>query len=294
MSGAQDMLRQDRGAAEDRAAAEGREAGSDRDTAQGREMARRLLAAIGIAREAGSLMRTRYQARPQVLSLNFKGPQDYLTETDGEVEAFVRAQLAEAFPEDGFLGEEGGGALSDRLWVVDPIDGTANFARGIPHFCISMAYVEAGQVEVGVIFNPMTHEMYAARRGHGATLDGRPMRVSGITDFRQCTIELGWSPRLPPEPYVDALSAIKHAGANVRRGGSGALGLAYVADGRIDAYAELHINAWDALAGILLIQEAGGYVNDFLAGEGLSKGNPILGCTPAIAASLRDIMGLDR
>ena len=138
----------------------------------------------------------------------------------------------------------------------------------------------------------MQDELYAAARGRGATLDGQPIRVSGISDLRHATVEAGWSTRLPPEPYAELVHRLKVAGANVRRAGSGTLGLAYVADGRIDAYCELHINSWDALAGLLLIEEAGGWTNDFLDGHGLSKGNPVLGATPELARELAGVTGI--
>jgi myo-inositol-1(or 4)-monophosphatase len=179
------------------------------------------------------------------------------------------------------------------VWLVDPVDGTANFMRGIPLFCISIAFVREGQARIGVIYDPVHDELYAARSGGGATLDGQPMRVSGLADMRQATIEAGWSTRLPHGLYTTFVQTLKEAGAGVRRGGSGALALAYVADGRIDAYCELHMNAWDALAGLVLVQEAGGRTNDFLTGDGLTRGNPILACTPALTEVLARAMGLD-
>ena len=119
------------------------------------------------------------------------------------------------------------------------------------------------------------------RRGAGAMLNDTPMRVSGLTDARQAMIEVGWSSRLPPEPYIAMVGCSSTAPAReVRRAGSGALGLAYVADGRTDGYCELHMNSWDALAGLLLVEEAGGFANDFFAGDGLREGNAVLGCTP--------------
>ncbi len=261
-------------------------------TRSDRELDLRLLAASAIAREAGGLARAHFQARPKTLQLDFKGDQDYVSATDAEVEALIRTRLREAFPEDSFYGEEGGGEFGRDAWVVDPIDGTANFMRGIPLFCISIAFVRDAQGQIGIIYDPVHDELYAGRRGGGATLDGRPMRVSGLTDIRQATIEAGWSTRLPPDPYTALVQALKSEGAGVRRGGSGALALAYVADGRIDAYCELHMNSWDALAGLLLVQEAGGWTNDFLGGGGLTQGNPILACTPAIRDLLIEAMGL--
>ena len=257
-----------------------------------RELDVRLLAASAIAREAGWLARTHFRARPKTLQIDFKGDQDYVSATDAEVETLIRTRLHEAFPGDSFYGEEGGGEFGRDVWVVDPIDGTANFMRGIPQFCISIAFVREGEGQIGVIYDPVHDELYAARRDGGATLDGQQMRVSGLTDIRQATIEAGWSTRLPPDPYTALVQGLKVEGAGVRRGGSGALALAYVADGRIDAYCELHMNSWDALAGLVLVQEAGGWTNDFLGNGGLTQGNPILACTPAIRSLLIEAMGL--
>jgi myo-inositol-1(or 4)-monophosphatase len=252
----------------------------------------RLQVAGAVAREAGAVARERFRVAPEAHTHTFKSDQDYLTETDAELERLIRERLAAAFPTDSFFGEESGGTFGSNLWIVDPIDGTANFARGIPHFCVSIAFVRDRNVEIGVIYQPMTDEVYAARRGAGAMRNGQRIRVSAIADIRQSTVEAGWSTRLPPEPYVALVDRLIKAGAQVRRAGSGALALAYVADGRIDAYCELHINAWDALAGLLLIEEAGGWTNDFLAGDGLRRGNAVLGCTPALNDIVSRAMGL--
>lgn len=242
----------------------------------------RLAAAQAIAREAGALARKAFAHAPQSRARAFKGEQDYVLESDAEVERLIRARLLAACPKDSFFGEEAGGDFGRDVWVVDPIDGTANFARGIPHFCISIAFVRDLRTEIGVIYQPTTDEMYACRRGGGAALNGRPMRVSGLADARQAMIEAGWSTRRPSAPYIALVDHLYTAGAQVHRAGSGALGLAYVADGRTDGYCELHMNAWDALAGLLLVEEAGGWVNDFLADDGLRRGNAVLGCTPAL------------
>jgi myo-inositol-1(or 4)-monophosphatase len=251
----------------------------------------RALAAAGIAVEAGKVALTAFRERRADAALSFKGPQDYITESDEAVERLIRAKLAEAFPGDAFFGEEGGGDPGDRAWVVDPIDGTANFARGIPHFCVAIAFVVGGVTEIGVIYNPCFDELHIARRGHGAFLNGRKMSVSRIGKLNEATIEVGWSSRRPAEPYLALVGRILSEGANVRRAGSGALGLAYVAAGRTDGYCEIHMNAWDAIAGLLMIAEAGGHSNDFLAGDGLRRGNLVLGCTSALAPPLRAALG---
>ncbi len=221
-----------------------------------------------------------------------KGPQDYLTETDGEVEAHVRSRIAEAFPGDGFLGEETGGVPQAETWVVDPIDGTANFARAIPHFCISIAFVANGQVQLGAIVNPILGETYFARLDRGAWMNGKPIRVSPTTDIAATSFEMGWSNRRPAADYIAAVNRLIDAGGNVRRGACGALGLAYVADGRSDGYAELHMNAWDCLAGLLLVREAGGVTGPFLSQGGLTDGAAVLAATPGVAATLSAATGI--
>ncbi|RDI53584.1 inositol monophosphatase family protein [Microvirga subterranea] len=246
----------------------------------------RLSVACAVAREAGALARRRFNGRPGATGINLKGHQDYLSAVDAEVEGLVRGRLLASFPEDSFFGEEGGGSLDNNVWVVDPIDGTANFVRGISQFCISIAYVRDGQTQIGIIYDPMHDELFAAERGGGATLNGERIQVSGLSDMQSATIEAGWSTRLPLNLYVDLVGRILADGAGVRRGGSGALALAYVAAGRIDGYCELHMNSWDALAGLLLIEEAGGSVNDFLANSGLRNGNIVLGCTSGLRNSL--------
>lgn len=228
----------------------------------------------------------------QSRQMQMKGPQDYLTETDGRCEEFLRQRLGEAFPEDGFFGEEGGGTSSPCLWVVDPIDGTANFARNIPHFCIAIAYVVDGITEIGAIYNPVLDELHFARRGHGASKNGVPISVSGLSNANSATVELGWSTRIAKTDYMASLEALIDTGFNVRRAGSGALGLAYVADGRNDAYAEAHMNSWDCIAGLLMVQEAGGFVCSFEGSDKILNGGPVLAATPHLANAVSSATGI--
>jgi myo-inositol-1(or 4)-monophosphatase len=254
-------------------------------------MDQRYLALAGIAREAGMLAR-RFYDDPKARAIDFKGPQDHVTAADGAVEKLIKERIASAFPSDDVFGEEGGGRLGERVWVIDPIDGTINFGRGIGHWCVSIAYVEAGAIALGAIYAPVSDELFLARRGAGATVNGHTMRVSGLADIKRAYVEWGWSPRRPMAAYLKVLERIDAAGAVFRRSGSGALGLAYVADGRIDGYGELHINSWDCLAGIVMVTEAGGTASDFLAGDGLAKGNPLLCCTPALKDVLSQVTGI--
>ena len=259
------------------------------------ELERRAAFCREVAASAGALALEGFERQCRAdAPVGRKGPQDFLTETDGAVERHLRARLAEAFPEDEFLGEETGGTVtSGRVWVVDPIDGTANFARGIPHFCISIAFVADGVIEIGAIAVPAMGELYFARRGRGAFRNEEALRVAGTDTFEAACVELGWSNRVPQGRYLEVLTGILDAGANVRRAASGALGLAYVADGRSDGYLELHMNSWDCLAGLLLAEEAGARICGFLAGENaLAGGGAVLAVTPALAAQLSRIAGI--
>jgi len=244
----------------------------------------RYLAACAIAREAGALARRRFLDSGS-FTVRLKGRQDFLTEVDGETERLIASRLADCFPGDGFLGEEGGGVRVSSeapLWVVDPIDGTSNFARGVPHFCVSIACIIDRSMRVGVIYDPMLDELFAARRGGGAWLNGAAMKTADTGDLSAAAIEVGWNTRYGPGKFVALVDRVVATGAAMARTGSGALGLAYVAAGRRDAYVETHINSWDCLAGNLLVAEAGGYVSDFLANDGLTKGGPLVACAPGV------------
>ena len=251
-----------------------------------------LMTAIDeIVRAAGGLMRTAFTA-PDKPAYSLKGRQDYLTATDGAVEQFVREAIEKRFPGDAVLGEEGGGSVDGtRLWIVDPIDGTANFARQIPHYCISLGLMENGQLRAGAVYEPMHDELFIAERGKGAWLNGARMQVSSVSEVTASTVEVGWSTRIAVQTYLEMVGQAATAGCSVRRAGSGALGLAYVAAGRIEAYAEAHINAWDVAGGLLLITEAGGRVNDFWAPGGIENGNPVLASNGALAGAMQEMFG---
>ena len=251
----------------------------------------RYYAALGLVSEASRLA-LGYFNKADSLGITMKGAQDWLTVADGAVEAFLRERLAVLFPADAIIGEEGGGQASDAVWIIDPIDGTANFARGDRNWCISIGFLRNGVPEIGILAAPALTEVYAARRGHGATMNGDPIRVSGATDITRASVELGWSTRVAPENYLAVIERGYKAGAAMKRSGSGALGICHVAIGRSEAYAELHINAWDVAAGIVIASEAGAAISDFFAGTGIATGNPILCCTPALLVDLQKITGI--
>jgi myo-inositol-1(or 4)-monophosphatase len=247
---------------------------------------RRLDAAIAVATEAGQLA-LRLRPPPGAPVAVLKGTQDWLTEADGAVEAFISERLAALFPEDGFQGEETGKGRNGTLrWVVDPIDGTSNYARGSNRFCVSLGLIEERTSLAGVIVAPALGETFAARRGGGATLNGAPIHAATTTDLSRAMVECGWSHRRPNAAFYRMVQGAMDAGASLRAGGSGALGLADVAAGRIDAYVELHINLWDVAAVIAILTEAGARVSPFMEGNGLVDGNLIFAAAPGIAEAL--------
>ncbi len=254
-------------------------------------LARRLEAAVQLAEEAGRLA-LRLRPPPGAPVATLKGAQDWLTEADLAVETFLSQQLAEKFPEDGFQGEETGRGRTGTLrWVIDPIDGTANYARGAARFCVSIGLLEDKTPQVGVLVAPALGETFAARRGAGATLNGAPIRAAETTDLARAMVECGWSHRRPNADFPAGRR--RHGQRRVlRAGGSDWLGLADVAAGRIDAYIEMHINLWDVAAALTILAEAGAVVSPFLDGDGPNTGNPILAAAPGIAAQLAAIAGL--
>lgn len=245
----------------------------------------RLDTAVQLASEAAALA-LRMQPPPGATQASLKGAQDWLTEADGAVERLLSERLAAAYPVDGFQGEEGGEARSGQLrWIVDPIDGTANYMRGARRFCVSLGCLDGDTPVIGVIVAPALGETFAAAAGKGATLNGVRIRAAETTDLARATIELGWSHRRPREAFVALADRVIAAGAMPRLNGSGALGLADVAAGRTDGYAELHINLWDVAAALTILAEAGARVSPFMADGGV-RGNAILACAPGIASAL--------
>jgi myo-inositol-1(or 4)-monophosphatase len=231
-----------------------------------RPFARELAFAVSTAREAGEVLRRHYGA---VRDVQFKSSAvDPVTEADKASEALIAARLRSAFPDDRLLAEEGSGAeantAAERVWIVDPLDGTANFMHGYPVFCVSIALHLGGQTVVGVVYDPLRDELFTAVRGQGAHLNGAPMSVSPTGELIRamlCTgfaYDLDW--RAENLPYWERFIALSQG---VRRDGSAALDVAYVAAGRLDGYWERGIAPWDIAAGVLLVSEAGGAVTDY-------------------------------
>ncbi len=220
----------------------------------------RLEFARTLAREVGlEALRFWNERGPENLGTENKGLQDFVTEADKAAEDTIKRAIDERFPNDGFVGEEGGRKSSATgTWVVDPIDGTANYLRGLRHWGVSIAYVEGDTTVVGVIHDSATDRIYSAQLGGGATRDGEEIHVSPTTNPHAATGILGTSRRLPFDIYLSKLRALYDAGIEYRRIGSAAIGMIRVAEGVADFYYEAHLNCWDALAALLIVQEAGG------------------------------------
>jgi myo-inositol-1(or 4)-monophosphatase len=194
-----------------------------------------------------------------------KGPSDLVTEADLASQDAIRDVLLSVYPDHGFLGEEGGAAQgrkpSEYRWIVDPLDGTTNYVHGIPHFCVSIALEHRGTILCGTIFDPVAKECFTSQAGHGAYLNGAKIRTSHVADLRQALVAASFPSRISREDlqirdFVEMLVAAQ----SVRRSGSSALNLSYVAAGRCDAYWSRRTHIWDVAAGILLVKEAHGIV----------------------------------
>jgi myo-inositol-1(or 4)-monophosphatase len=248
-------------------------------------LAERLLVAQTVAREAGRLA-SRLLADSNGLEIRLKGPQDFVTSADAAVERFIFDRLSAAFPADVFLGEEShsGQVLTtaDALWVIDPIDGTANYLSGRPEWCVSIGFAHCGRPAIGVVYHPPTDELFAAYCGGGATRNGSPVRVGSPSSMAQATIALEYSHRTPIAAHLAQLSTLLGRGADYRRNGSAALSLAYVADGRFHGYGELDVYIWDVLAGMVLVAEAGGWTGGFLHRSGLALRGEFYAAAPSV------------
>lgn len=246
--------------------------------------------AIKACQDAGDLALS-YFARVASLEIDRKGHQDWVSEADKDVETFLRARIEAEWPDDGIYGEEHGNksGTSGFDWVIDPIDGTTNFVNGIPAWTIVLAGVSGLRTEVGVIHDPNVSETFAALRGEGATLNGAAITVAADADLADGTVAVGYSNRVPRESILPVVADLVARGAMFHRNASGALSLAYVAAGRLLGYVEEHMNAWDCLAGQLLIAEAGGCVEDQDAQEMIRQGGRVVVGTPQVFDTLQQI-----
>jgi myo-inositol-1(or 4)-monophosphatase len=225
----------------------------------------------GAARKAARAMKRDFGEIEQ-LQVSRKGPSDFVSAADVKAEQTLQRELEKGRPKFGFLMEEGGeveGADLHHRWIIDPIDGTTNFLHGIPHFAISIALQMDAEIIAGLVFNPITEEMFFAEKGQGAFLNDRRIRVSARKDLGDAIIATGIPFRGIPghKKFLSRLERVMEVTAGVRRMGTASLDLAYVAAGRCDGFWEAGLKPWDIAAGLLLVQEAGGFTTDLAGGK---------------------------
>lgn len=218
------------------------------------------------------------------LVIEQKGAQDLVSNADREVELFIRAAIAKAFPDDGIIGEEHASVsgTSGYTWVIDPIDGTANFVTGIPAWCVILACVHDDRTKIAAIYEPCNDEMFWGSEGGGAFLNDKPMKVAVTTGLDVGNTGVGMNGRTAASKVVGFIQLLTERGGVFFRNASGGLMLCYVAAGRLIGYAEPHMNAWDCLGGQLLIAEAGGHIETQSASEMLKDGGRVVASTPVI------------
>jgi len=249
--------------------------------------------AVRAARAAGEVI-IRSLNRLESLTITSKGRNDFVSEVDHAAEAEIIKVIRKSYPNHAFLAEESGrSGESDTVWIIDPLDGTTNFLHGFPTFAVSIACQIKGKLEHGVVYDPMSQELFTTSRGGGAHLDNRRIRVSKQRGLEGSLIGTGFPYRANAkylDSYLLMLRAVMENTAGVRRPGSAALDLAYVAAGRTDAFWEIGLAPWDTAAGTLLIQEAGGRIGTLTGGEYTQGGNVIAG-SPKVYAALVELLG---
>jgi len=250
-------------------------------------------AAVAAARSGGEVLVANWRNLPHG-SVEEKTKNDFVTHADRESEERIVAAIRERFPEDAFLGEEGGrrmGREGARVWIIDPLDGTSNFVSGFPFWCVSIAAWEGEELVAAVVWDPLRDEMYTAERGSGAWRNGTRLAVSGRPGLEGAFIATGFPfrNRHKIDSYLALFKAVFVHARAIRRAGSAALDLAYVAAGVFDGFFEFRLAPWDIAAGALLIEEAGGALTDFDGGKGyLERGNVVAG-SPGVAKGLLEV-----
>jgi myo-inositol-1(or 4)-monophosphatase len=244
--------------------------------------------AVRAARRAGEIM-VRQMNQLESLQVVEKSRNEFVSQVDQAAEAAIIEVIRDHYPEHAILAEESGAAGEhEYTWIIDPLDGTTNYLHGFPQFSVSSGVTRKGELELGVVYDRLREEFFTASRGQGAQLDGRRIRVSKRTMLSQSLIGTGFPYRANLqhiERYLDMLRAVMLESAGVRRPGSAALDLCYVAAGRVDAFFEIGLSPWDVAAGALIIREAGGRISDFHGGDGyLTSGNVVAGNPKTYAA----------
>lgn len=257
-----------------------------KNTMANTEVDLRFQAASNIVADAAELALS-MQPAPGKPQASLKGRQDYVTEADQAVEKFVTERLQALFPQDSVLGEEKGGGIGAQYqWVIDPIDGTSNFARGRNRWCISLGLMKENTPVAGIINAPALREIFTAQLGQGAFLNNRPINASKTSTMNEAMVEIGWSPYVPEGWFQERMSSMLSLGAMPRSLGSGALALADVACGRSDGYLEHTIFLWDVAAALILLKEAGADVSPFIKMGGTTQPTTILASAPSVSSIL--------
>lgn len=255
------------------------------------ELSRRFQFGLALIRDAGTLAHG-YFKQLETLTIKSKGLQDMASEADLNTELLIKERLEKAFPEDAFLGEETGITAfgeDQGIWVVDPIDGTQPFVSGMSSWCVSIAFVKANVLQFGMVYAPDRDELFAGGVDFPATLNGKPVDRHPGQSIREGICAVGYSPRVSPEAFVPMFERFLKQGGMFYRDGSGALALCYIAAGRLLGYIEQHINSWDCLGAIAVIRAAGLETSDFLADDGLRKGNWLIAGNDHVYAELKAI-----
>jgi myo-inositol-1(or 4)-monophosphatase len=249
--------------------------------------------AVRAARRAGELM-IRQLNQLESLQVREKSRNEFVTQVDQMAEAAIIEVIRDHYPDHSILAEESGASgAHEYQWIIDPLDGTTNYVHGFPVFCVSIGVARAGELEHGVVYDPLRQEIFTASRGAGAQLDGRRIRVSKRTTLDSALLATGFPYRANLkhlDRYLEMLRVVMLETAGVRRPGSAALDLCYVAAGRVDAFWELGLSKWDIAAGALIVREAGGRISDFRGGDGyLESGNVVAG-SPKVYAALSKLL----
>mgnify|MGYP003642266861 CR=1 FL=1 len=225
--------------------------------------------AVSAARAAGQVILRNMNRLPDI-KIHSKGNNDFVSEVDHQAERSIISIIQKAYPSHAILAEESGQQQGDECeWIIDPLDGTTNYLRGVPQFSVSIAMREKNKLQLGVVYDPLKEELFCAARGEGATLNNRRIRVSKQREITGSLIGTGlpYRDNQELEVYLATLRALLARTSGIRRAGSAALDLAYVAAGRFDGFWEFGLNTWDIAAGVLLVQEAGGLVSDMEGGH---------------------------
>ncbi len=250
--------------------------------------------AVRAARKAGNLIAQTYET-PDAVEASQKGNNDFVTNVDRDAERLIIEVIHKSYPQHTIITEESGelpGEDADVQWIIDPLDGTTNFIKRLPHFAVSIAVRIKGRTEVGVVYDPMRNELFTTVRGQGGQLNGYRLRGSTARDLDGTILATGFPFKMKQHAatYINILGKLFTQCADFRRTGSAALDLAYVAAGRVDGYFEIGLKPWDFAAGELLVREAGGLVTDFTGSHGyLTSGNIVAGNPRVVKALLANM-----